>query len=91
MEKISQMTGKQLKEYLDRFDKEELKEQAKMICSTLAKAAEDFAQVMEQLNKTYPEMFIVMGTTVSLSIKDDALGEYVCIKAGSRGPEDGDR
>ncbi len=91
MEKTSQLTGKQLKEYIDRFSKEELKEQAKMICATLAKAADEFAQVMEQLDKSYPEMFVIMGTTISLSIKDNALGEYVCIRAGSRRPEDGDR
>ena len=74
--------GKQIKDFMDRFDEEELASMCANINHVMGEAAQTYYDTVNKLAETYPELWIFCEFDTALISSDSVHGEFVHIHIG---------
>lgn len=83
-----EVTGKQIKEFVDKFEPEELMTMCAAISNNIAEASEAFYEVINKAAKTYPELYALLEFNVTLICTEKVHGKFVDIHIGGNKCQD---
>lgn len=79
------ISGKQIIDFLGRFDEDELATMCANISKSMGEAAQAYYDTVNKLAETYPELWIFGGFDTSIVSSDNVHGEFVKIHIGPGG------
>ena len=80
------VSGKQVKEFLDRFNEDEIATMCCHIQTAMGEAAQAYYDTVNKLAETYPELWVFCGFNTSVVSSDNVHSEFVKIHIGPADP-----